>query len=59
MPTIVLADPKNPNNSSVGNQLQAHIQNTIKNGWPVAKDKSYIDKAFMDNIIIQMSKFSA
>jgi len=59
MSTIVLADPKNPNNSSVGNQLQAHIQNTIKNGWPVAKDKSYIDKAFMDNIIIQMSKFSA
>ena len=57
MPTIVLADPKNPNNSSVGNQLLAHLKNTADNGWPVVRDKSFIDKTFMDNIIIQMSEF--
>jgi hypothetical protein len=59
MPTIVLADPKNPNNSSVGNQLNAHVANTIKNGWPVSKDKSFVDKSFMDNIIIKMGEFKA
>jgi len=58
LPTLVLADPKNPNNSSVGNQLNAHIRNTIEGGYKVNKDKSYIDKSFMGNIIIPMSKFT-
>jgi hypothetical protein len=57
MPTIVLADPKIRANSSIGAHLQAHIENTIKNGWPVSKEKSSIDKSFIDNIIIPMSEF--
>lgn len=59
MPTIVLADPSNPNNSSIGNQLNAHIANTIKNSWPVNKDKSFIDRSFMDNVVIRMAEFTA
>jgi len=57
MPTIVLADPKIRANSSIGAQLQAHIDNTVKNNWPVNKEKSFIDKSFIDNIIIPMSEF--
>lgn len=57
MPTIVLADPKLAANSSIGAQLKAHINNTIKNHWPVSNEESFIDKSFMDNIIIQMSDF--
>lgn len=59
MPTIVLADPKIAANSSIGNQLQAHILNTQKNGWPVNKEKSFIDKSFIDNVIVKMSDFKA
>lgn len=57
LPTIVLADPKNPNNSSVGNQLNAHIKNTIEGGYRVDKNKSFLDKTFMDNIVISMADF--
>jgi hypothetical protein len=57
LPTLVLADPKIPANSSPGNQLQAHIKNTIDGGYRYVKEKSFIDKNFMDNIIIQMSQF--
>lgn len=57
LPSIVLADPKNPNNSSVGNQLQAHIKNSINGGYRYNRDKSFVDKSFMDNIIIQISQF--
>lgn len=57
MPTIVLADPKIPANSSIGNQFNAHLKNTHDGGWPVNRDKSFIDKSFMDNITIQMSEF--
>lgn len=59
IPTIVLADPKIAANSSIGNQLNAHIANTEKNGWPVNRDKSSIDKSFMDNIVINMAEFKA
>lgn len=59
IPTIVLADPKIAANSSIGNQFQAHIANTIKNGWPYDKNSSSIDKSFMDNIVINMSEFKA
>lgn len=59
MPTIVLADPKVAANSSIGNQLQAHIYNTEKNGWPVNKETSAIDKSFIDNIVINMADFTA
>jgi hypothetical protein len=59
MPTIVLADPKIPANSSIGNQLNAHLKNTEANGWPVNRDKSSIDKSFMDNIVINMAEFKA
>ena len=54
LPTLVLADPKNPNNSSVGNQLQAHITNTIKGDYKVNKAKCFIDKDFMSNLVIPM-----
>lgn len=59
MPTIVLADPKLAANSSVGNQFQAHVANTVKNGWPYDKNTSSIDKSFMDNIVINMAEFTA
>ncbi len=59
MPTIVLADPKISANSSIGAQLQAHIDNTIKNGWPVNKKTSFIDKSFIGSIIISMSAFNS
>lgn len=57
LPTLLLPDPKHPNNSSPGKQLQAHIDNTIKSGYPVNKGKSFIDKSFMNSIIIQMKNF--
>lgn len=57
MPTIVLADPKIPANSSIGNQFIAHLKNTETNGWPVNRDKSFTDKTFMDNIVINMADF--
>jgi hypothetical protein len=59
MPSIVLADPKIPANRSPHLQLQAHIDNNLKNGWPVNKERSYVDKSFMDNIVINMSDFKA
>jgi hypothetical protein len=59
MPSIVLADPKIPANRSPHLQLQAHIENNLKNGWPVNKERSYVDKSFMDNIVINMSDFKA
>lgn len=57
MPSIVLADPKNPNNSSPGNQLLAHMNNNIKRGDKVNKAKSFVDKSFMSNIVIDMRGF--
>ena len=59
MPSIVLADPKIPANRSPHLQLQAHIDNNLKSGWPVNKERSYVDKSFMDNIVINMSDFKA
>ncbi len=59
LPTLVLADPKNPNNSSIGNQLQAHIKNTLDGGYRVNKDKCFIDKTFMDNLLIPMAGITA
>ncbi len=59
MPSLVLADPKIPANKSPHLQLQAHMHNNIKNGWPVNKEKSYVDKTFMDNIVINMVDFKA
>jgi hypothetical protein len=35
------------------------MHNNIKNGWPVNKEKSYVDKTFMDNIVINMADFKA
>lgn len=58
LPTIVLADPRNPNNSSVGNQLVAHIKNNLEAGYKVNKDKSFVDRTFMDNIMISISDFN-
>ena len=57
MPTLVLADPKIPANSSIGNQLQAHIKNTENSGWRINRNDSYIDKSFIDNIVISMANF--
>ena len=59
MPTIVLADPKLAANSSVGSQFQAHIANTVKNGWPYDKTSSFIDKSFIDNIVINIAEFTS
>lgn len=59
LPTLVLADPNNPNNRSVGTQLQAHIKNTIEGGYRYNRDKSFADKSFMDNIIIPIAQFKA
>jgi len=59
MPSIVLADPKNPNNSSPGNQLLAHMNNNIKRGDNVNKAKSFVDKSFMNNIVVNMRDFKA
>jgi len=52
-----LADPKIPANKSPHLQLQAHMHNNIKNGWPVNKERSYVDKSFMDNIVVNMADF--
>jgi hypothetical protein len=57
MPSLVLADPKIPANRSPHLQLQAHIDNNLRNGWPVNRERSYVDKTFMDNIVINMSEF--
>lgn len=59
MPSLVLADPTIAANKSPHLQLQAHMHNNIKNGWPVNKEKSYVDKTFMDNIVINMADFKA
>jgi len=57
MPSLVLADPTIAANRSPHLQLQAHITNNIKNGWPVNKERSYVDKSFMDNIVVNMADF--
>lgn len=57
MPSIVLADPKLPSNSSPGNQLLAHMNNNVKSGYPVNKNKSFVDKDFMSNIVVDMRQF--
>lgn len=57
IPTIVLADHHLPANSSVGNQFHAHLVNTEKSGYTVDRNKSFIDKSFMDHIVIKMSEF--
>lgn len=57
MPSLVLADPNIPANRSPHLQLQAHIANNIKSGWPVNKERSYVDKSFMDNIVVNMADF--
>jgi hypothetical protein len=59
MPSLVLADPKIAANRSPHLQLQAHIDNNLRNGWPVNRERSYVDKTFMDNIVINMADFKA
>ena len=59
MPSLVLADPKIAANRSPHLQLQAHIENNLRNGWPVNRERSYVDKTFMDNIVINMADFKA
>ncbi len=59
LPSIVLSDVNNPQTNSPGAQLQAHMNNNIKRGDAVDKNKSFIDKSFMDNIVINMSAFKA
>ena len=57
MPTLVLADPSIASNKSPQLQLQAHMTNNMKSGYQVNKEKSYVDKAFMDNILVNMADF--
>jgi len=57
MPSIVLADPKIAANKSPHLQLQAHMYNNINSGWQVNKEKSYVDKSFMSNIVVNMNEF--
>lgn len=57
IPSLLLPDPKHPNNSSPMNQLKAHMANNVKRGEKVDPKTSFVDKSFMTNIIIQMNKF--
>ena len=57
MPSFVLADPNVAANKSPHLQLQAHMNNNLKSGWPVNKERSFIDKSLMDNIIVNMADF--
>lgn len=57
MPSLVLADPTIAANRSPHLQLQAHMNNNLRSGWPVNKERSYVDKSFMDNIVVNMADF--
>lgn len=57
MPSLVLADPNVAANKSPHLQLQAHMNNNLKNGWPVNKERSYVDKSLIDNIVVNMADF--
>lgn len=57
LPSIVLSDVNNSQTNTPGAQLQAHINNNIKRGDAVDKAKSFIDKSFMDSIIVDMRKY--
>lgn len=57
MPTFVLADPNIPSNKSPLTQLQAHIKNNAKEGWPINIERSYVDKSFANNVVVDMADF--
>ena len=57
MPSVVLADPNVAANRSIHSQLQAHMTNNMNSGYQVNKEKSDVDKSFMDNIVVNMADF--
>jgi hypothetical protein len=59
LPSLVLADKNNKLTQTPAGQLQAHMDNNIKRGDAVNKKSSFIDKSFIDNIVINLSDFQS